>query len=255
MKYIINFKLENGTYLNSVVYNARSSTIAVSEAIHYAGALGKGFEVNTSTPVRVESWGTKQAAPCTSGGNIVYKVYVCPLEGKSLCLSIKAQGVKTAYNTFMSNSGMEKNVRIVYFYNCHQKHIRKNSTWKAEKIIQDKEKTCMLFDDAMDMLESFPMLGPYMTEIPYMLHMVVDALKGEYKNLPMKSIVGITAGVLYFVSPIDLIPDIVPMAGQMDDVGVLIWVLNAVHRDIEKYKVWRKTKRALPVQNTAAVAQ
>jgi len=33
------------------------------------------------------------------------------------------------------------------------------------------------------------------------------------------------AGVLYTLSPIDLIPDIIPLFGQLDDIGVIILVV------------------------------
>lgn len=48
-------------------------------------------------------------------------------------------------------------------------------------------------------------------------------------------------GILYGVSPIDLIPDIFPLLGQMDDAGVLIFVLLVFLRATKKIrKEWGK---------------
>ncbi len=67
---------------------------------------------------------------------------------------------------------------------------------------------------------------------------------GEYKNVPWKTILVILAAVIYFVNPIDLIPDLVPAIGLTDDFGVLLWVYSSVSVEIEKFLSWEKAKLA-----------
>jgi uncharacterized membrane protein YkvA (DUF1232 family) len=46
----------------------------------------------------------------------------------------------------------------------------------------------------------------------------------------------IVAGFLYFISPIDIIPDFIPLLGYVDDAFVISAALNAVTGEIDRYK-------------------
>ncbi len=49
------------------------------------------------------------------------------------------------------------------------------------------------------------------------------------------------AGLLYFVSPLDAIPDWLLGVGFLDDIAVLGWVLKAVGDELNRFKDWRKS--------------
>lgn len=65
---------------------------------------------------------------------------------------------------------------------------------------------------------------------------------GEYRDIPWKTILLIVAAVIYFVNPLDLVPDIIPLAGLTDDFAVLLWVYNTVSNEIERFMEWEKTR-------------
>ncbi|MDQ2656626.1 MAG: DUF1232 domain-containing protein [Bacteroidota bacterium] len=65
---------------------------------------------------------------------------------------------------------------------------------------------------------------------------------GQYRDVPWKTILLIVAAVIYFVNPLDLVPDIVPLTGLTDDFAVLLWVYNSVSNEIEKFLAWEKAK-------------
>ncbi len=46
----------------------------------------------------------------------------------------------------------------------------------------------------------------------------------------------VVAGLLYFISPIDLIPDYIPILGYIDDAFVISVVLNSLASEIERYR-------------------
>jgi len=60
--------------------------------------------------------------------------------------------------------------------------------------------------------------------------------RGEYRDVPRKSLLVIVAGVLYFVTPIDLIPDFLVGLGFFDDVAVLTYVIGVVREEIERFR-------------------
>lgn len=65
---------------------------------------------------------------------------------------------------------------------------------------------------------------------------------GHYREIPWKTILLIIGAVIYFVNPIDILPDLIPVAGLTDDFGVLLWVYNSVNGEIDKFIAWEKSR-------------
>ncbi|HEY0652859.1 MAG TPA: DUF1232 domain-containing protein [Chryseosolibacter sp.] len=66
--------------------------------------------------------------------------------------------------------------------------------------------------------------------------------QGKYKAIPWKTLLIIVAAVIYFVNPLDFVPDLIPIAGLADDFAVLLWVYNAVSGEVEKFLSWERTQ-------------
>lgn len=67
--------------------------------------------------------------------------------------------------------------------------------------------------------------------------------QGEYKAVPWKSLVLIVAAILYFINPIDVIPDLLPLIGLSDDFAVLFMVYKSLGDDIDKFLAWEEKSR------------
>jgi uncharacterized membrane protein YkvA (DUF1232 family) len=67
---------------------------------------------------------------------------------------------------------------------------------------------------------------------------------GKYRHIPWKSVLIILAAIIYFVNPIDLVPDVVPLLGLTDDVSVLLWVYQTMSSEVDKFLAWEKTQQA-----------
>ena len=65
---------------------------------------------------------------------------------------------------------------------------------------------------------------------------------GQYRNVPAKSLVLIVAGILYFVMPIDVIPDFVIGLGFLDDAAVLAWVVSSVRTVVSDFEKWESSR-------------
>lgn len=72
--------------------------------------------------------------------------------------------------------------------------------------------------------------------------MVTDYANGRYKEIPKETIVAVVAAIVYVVSPIDLIPDAIPVVGYADDAALVSFVLSHVHKDIESYRNWKNAQ-------------
>ena len=74
-------------------------------------------------------------------------------------------------------------------------------------------------------------------DIKLLYGMISDVVTGRYK-LPYRTIAAIAFTLLYFVNPFDLIPDMIPFVGYMDDAFVVSLCLKFIGTDLEKYRKW-----------------
>ena len=75
-----------------------------------------------------------------------------------------------------------------------------------------------------------------------------DRVTGKYTETPWSTIAALTGALLYVLSPLDVIPDFIPLAGFLDDAAVFGFVLTFSRGDIERYREWRKLhKRSIEI--------
>jgi uncharacterized membrane protein YkvA (DUF1232 family) len=48
-------------------------------------------------------------------------------------------------------------------------------------------------------------------------------------------------GLVYFLLPTDVLPDVVPGVGFVDDVAVVSMVVDAVRGEIDRFRAWEAT--------------
>jgi uncharacterized membrane protein YkvA (DUF1232 family) len=113
---------------------------------------------------------------------------------------------------------------------------------EAVNIISDEQKTEGLLQKALSTMEKVPGLGKYVDEIKYMCSMVRDYIKKEYTDVKPATIIAVVASLVYLVSPIDIIPDYIPIVGYLDDMAVLAYAIKMTHNEIEAYKLWKNLK-------------
>lgn len=121
---------------------------------------------------------------------------------------------------------------------------------KAQELIKNNEKLEELLLSAEERLKAIPNVGKVLSYIPVFIDMVKSYLSGEYKEIPTGTLISICAVLIYFASPIDLIPDFIPVLGLVDDAGVMLAGLALVKSDLDIYINWRKHK---PIDVTAKV--
>lgn len=64
---------------------------------------------------------------------------------------------------------------------------------------------------------------------------IKDICTGKYKA-SWFAVTMVTVGLIYVISPIDLIPDVVPVVGVIDDAFVLKLIYDAVKDEIGNWK-------------------
>lgn len=72
--------------------------------------------------------------------------------------------------------------------------------------------------------------------------MVKAYVSGQYRIVPWPTILKIVAVLIYFVSPLDVIPDILPIIGLTDDLAIVLWLFRALQEDIENFDAWERNQ-------------
>lgn len=79
----------------------------------------------------------------------------------------------------------------------------------------------------------------FWNDLKSLLNMLRAYWKGEYRDVPYKSLFSAVLALIYFVNPLDLLPDAL-LFGLVDDALVLGYVLSSLKADIESYQAWLK---------------
>lgn len=83
----------------------------------------------------------------------------------------------------------------------------------------------------------------FVKKIPDIFRMIKMWRKGEY---PMRSIDIILPllGLLYVISPIDLLPEVaVPVIGVLDDLAVLLLAIPKLIKEVDKFLLWETEQK------------
>lgn len=110
----------------------------------------------------------------------------------------------------------------------------------AEKMTEkDVQKVVTRSEDIRNKFLTHGPLSRFIEDGKLLLSVVKDYLGGKYRVIPWGVIASIVFSLIYVLNPLDLVPDVLPIIGQVDDVAVMGAVLMLVEQDLHKYKVWR----------------
>lgn len=123
------------------------------------------------------------------------------------------------------------------------------SSDEAEDIARDPQEMNKLVDksgrklhDVKSNKQSFKNFIPQLLTFQ---RMVMAYSRREYPHLPWKSLLSIIGAILYFLNPLDLIPDFIPGIGLLDDITVLAWAYKSLGADVARFEEWEYKNRAI----------
>ncbi len=112
---------------------------------------------------------------------------------------------------------------------------------RASKVTEsDVGKAANESDSIRSKFEHAGPLGRYLEDVKLLISIAKDYSAGTYRAVPWWAISAIVFTLLYVVSPIDLIPDFIPVIGYMDDAAVLSVCMMLVERELQTYKAWKE---------------
>lgn len=85
-------------------------------------------------------------------------------------------------------------------------------------------------------------LAVFFKDVELLFEMIRDHMAKRYTRVPWHTIAAAAATLLYILNPFDLVPDFIPGLGYVDDGMVVMLAMRMVGKDLEKYKLWRRSQ-------------
>ena len=79
-----------------------------------------------------------------------------------------------------------------------------------------------------------------------LVRLVRSYVNGEYREIKNSTIISGLAVLLYVLSPVDLIPDFIPVLGFLDDLSLISWFVGKFQGEILRFREWEQRTKELP---------
>ncbi|MWV15740.1 DUF1232 domain-containing protein [Pseudomonas sp. L-22-4S-12] len=96
-------------------------------------------------------------------------------------------------------------------------------------------------------------LGRVRGDLQLLLGLCTAWWRGEYRVISTRALVSIVAGLLYFLTPLDALPDWLLGIGLLDDLAVLAWLLRTWQGELDAYRAWREAQAPTQLERIEAL--
>ncbi len=119
----------------------------------------------------------------------------------------------------------------------NEEYIKEGAQKVTEK---DLEKVVNKSEEIRRKFSAKGPLARFIEDGQLLIAIVKDYWSGTYRQIPFGVIASIVFTLIYVLNPFDLVPDVLPVIGQLDDAAVMGACLMLVEQDFEKYKDWKQ---------------
>jgi uncharacterized membrane protein YkvA (DUF1232 family) len=126
------------------------------------------------------------------------------------------------------------------FEKAEEEFVKDGAQSMTEK---DVEKVINKSEEIKKKFSTSGPLARFIEDGQLLVAVVKDYWSGAYRQIPYGSIASIVFTLVYILNPFDLMPDMLPLIGQIDDAAVLGACLILVEQDLHKYKDWKLGQR------------
>ncbi len=110
----------------------------------------------------------------------------------------------------------------------------------AEKVTdKDIEK---VVDHSEEIKKQFSSRGPlkrFIEDGKMLIALLQDYRSGVYRSALYGTIAAAAFALIYVFNPFDIVPDVLPIIGEIDDAAVVAACLMLIERDLHKYRDWK----------------
>ena len=128
--------------------------------------------------------------------------------------------------------------------NINKNRFFRKAKERALHILRDKEKLKSLMKMSKEKLKDVKLDNikdsKFVDRVKVILRMVKAYVTGAYRDVQIQNIVLLVGALVYFVTPIDLIADFIPITGYVDDFTVIALVYAKLKEEIDRYILWEE---------------
>ena len=134
----------------------------------------------------------------------------------------------TSARTRLANTRLR---RVFSVYRTHARHIVRDPAALEELAAQAKRRVSGSSNSRIrELADQIKRLG----------RLLRAYANGSYREISLGNIVLVVAAILYFVTPLDLVPDALPGAGFVDDATILAFVLARLEAELAQFAAWER---------------
>lgn len=110
----------------------------------------------------------------------------------------------------------------------------------AQAYLRQPAKLARLIDRVVKKLSHYPLspLRSVFSELQKSFRLLKAVARGEYTEVSKKNLLLLVSALVYFLMPVDAIPDFILGYGLIDDVAILAWTFGTIAFELEKFSAW-----------------
>lgn len=91
-------------------------------------------------------------------------------------------------------------------------------------------------------------LGDAFGEIQAITRLLTAWAQGRYRVVPMRTLVALLGALLYFLMPLDAVPDFILALGMLDDAAIIARVIQIFRDDLKAFRQWEQASQEGTIQ-------
>lgn len=117
----------------------------------------------------------------------------------------------------------------------------------TRRVLRRRFRVVLLLRDAYaKMVTNAPVLEAILDDLRTTLRLLVAWVRRSYRQVSAASLVLLVAALVYFVTPLDVIPDTLGAIGFVDDVAVIRTTVETVRDELDRFRAWEDTRTLSP---------
>jgi len=117
---------------------------------------------------------------------------------------------------------------------------------KAKSVLGNPQRVSKLIDTTRKKISNLDLgeteFKGILGTIKTFIRMLRAFRSGTYTEMPWLTVLTIVGALIYFITPIDLLPDFIPVTGYVDDFSLILIVYNRFKGDIIAFQAWENSR-------------